>query len=81
MSLTLATLIPGLLFIILGVPLLIGYSRIYTGAHWPSDVLISWILGIGVGLLTAVLAGWLWQRFARRCCPSLRDNHPTLFAT
>ena len=38
----------------LTAPLLVGYSRIYTGAHWPSDVAISLVLGLGVGLLSAV---------------------------
>jgi len=45
----------------LGLPLLIGFSRVYLGVHFFTDVLAGWI----VGLLFALLAGWAdmrWQR-------------------
>lgn len=37
------------------IPLVIGYSRIYVGVHYPSDVLSGWILG-------ALLAAATWVR-------------------
>ncbi|MEV0747598.1 phosphatase PAP2 family protein [Streptomyces sp. NPDC050273] len=53
----------------LAAALLMGASRVWTGAHYPHDVLI--------GLLTGALVAWPLTLTARRCAPTvvrLRDS-------
>jgi undecaprenyl-diphosphatase len=51
-----------LLLAAVAVSLLIGFSRIYLGVHWPSDVLGGLLLGAG----WAAMWVWWWERAARR---------------
>lgn len=60
------------------VAALIGYSRVYTGAHWPSDVLVSVFLGTGMGLLVTAALDALWRRHGARLAPAFHLSHPSL---
>jgi undecaprenyl-diphosphatase len=62
------------------VAALVAYSRIYVGAHWPSDVIVSSIYGIGLGLLCAALSDALWNYVGPRWFPNVWEQVPTLYA-
>jgi len=45
-----ATLSPGPGIALFGIAFLVGVSRPYLGVHYPSDVVVGWILGLGGAL-------------------------------
>ena len=58
----------------------VGYSRIYCGAHWPSDVLAGICLGFGTALFTLLVAEWAWRAYGKRLAPALASRFPSLLS-
>ncbi len=46
------TAYPGLRIPLTALAAAIGFSRVYTGVHYPADVVAGWLLGSGIGTLT-----------------------------
>lgn len=48
---------PGVRRLVWALPLLVGWSRLYLGKHYPTDVLMGWAVGLGAAMLVmAVLS-------------------------
>ncbi|HEX4139057.1 MAG TPA: phosphatase PAP2 family protein [Candidatus Methylacidiphilales bacterium] len=58
---------------------LVSYSRIYVGAHYPSDILGSCLVSLIYSFFIIKAAEWLWQLHAPGRWPKLYAAHPVLF--
>jgi len=58
---------------------LVSYSRIYCGAHYPSDILGSWMVSLFYSYFILKTAEWLWKKYVPSMFPRLHTAHPVLF--
>jgi undecaprenyl-diphosphatase len=59
---------------------LIAYSRIYCGSHWPSDILVSIVFGVGFAMCLASVMAAVYRLVGPRWLPRLYRNHPFLLS-
>jgi undecaprenyl-diphosphatase len=60
------------------LPVLMAWSRVYTGAHWPSDVLGSLCIGLVFTSILALGAEWIWRKILPRWRSEWILRHPFL---
>jgi 4-amino-4-deoxy-L-arabinose transferase-like glycosyltransferase len=64
----------------LPIAALVGFSRMYNGVHYPSDVLAGAILGAGYAAATVWLLDGVWAWAGRKWFPLWWEQAPSLIA-
>lgn len=61
-------------WIIFGWAILVCYSRIYLGVHYPTDIVCGGLLGIAIGLFSFKVFIWLYEQARKRRKPMIAKS-------
>jgi membrane-associated phospholipid phosphatase len=64
--------------VMLPLALIMAFSRVYLGVHYPTDVLVGMILGAGYAAAGLIGIHWLWRRVGRAWFPEWWAKVPSL---
>ncbi len=62
----------------LPLALIVSFSRIYNGVHYPSDILVGAVLGAGYAAGLVWTMDWLWQLAGQRWFPLWWQSMPSV---
>ena len=68
------------LWLMLPLALLVSFSRVYNGVHYPGDVLAGAILGAGAAIATVWALNKVWQVAGRKWFPLWWEAFPSVLA-
>ena len=66
------------IWFMLPLAITMAFSRVYVGAHYPSDVVVGTLLGLGYASAGLVLAQWMWSGAGPRLAPEWFRRTPVL---
>ncbi len=58
----------------------VGLARVYSGVHYPSDVLVGALVGLAGGAATFFLISSAWRPLIQRLLPTVASRYPTFSA-
>ena len=60
------------------IALTVCYSRLYTAAHWPTDVMTGAIIGIAMANIVVRFMNQAWQKWGKKYAPVFAERYPSL---